>query len=176
MELSAVIVLLAVLAAVIVPRLPAIRASQDAINFRNQLLNLSEFARESAIENQRTATLRFDENNNFVYELAEDEDETSLSDQQLEEQLAQQSIPIPENVDFIIYQTANTEVNQEDWQCAFYANGSADRASLEFEQNGRPYHFVISAEQGLSRVFEGRLVEVEPDTWPAGDIEVRGTQ
>lgn len=176
-EIIAALAILILLVTIAYPRLVALQNSQQAVDFRLSLSNLALNAREYAIVNQAAVTMSFDSNGNLTWAPVETETTESgvaISQEELEQRQAERSVQTPEGVQFTVYQRYGRDTTQPDWVCEFNADGSADRATLEFEQNGAPYFFRIESDRGLPVMVAGRLSEQPPVEWDAGEIELRG--
>ena len=176
-EYSAVIFILVMIAIIAVPKLTAIQRSQQAVGFRLDLTNVALAARAYAIEFQTATRMSFDDNNNLIWSVIDGEtsaDGTALSGEEVDQRQARRTVTVPEDAQFVIFRRYRQDTTQSDWRCDFYPTGSSDRASLEFEQTGRPFNFTIDPDRGLPTVKEGRLDDQPVERWDAGDIEVRG--
>ena len=163
--------------AIVVPGVVSLQRSEESTDFRLSLSNLVLKAREYAIVNQTAVELSFDGENNLTWAPIEeevDENGVSLSTDELQERQTNRTVTIPENVQFTVFQVFGRDTTQSDWVFEINHEGSADQATLEFEQNRRPFYFRINAERGLPTLTPGRLADEPAQEWDAGEIELRG--
>ncbi len=176
-EFSAVIFIIVLIGTIAVPRLAAARQSQEAVGFRLGMVNLALTAREFALEQKQTVSLTFNDQDGLSWSPLEDElneDGTTISTEEVERRQSSRSVDVPEGVQFTVYQRFGQDLNQTEWRCDFYPDGTCDRATLEFEQDGRAFYYRLDAERGTPVLAEGRANEQAAERWDAGEIELRG--
>lgn len=163
-ELSVVILILALLSASVVPRLIALRQGDEVRKFRSDLATSVVDARSRAMQSNQTISLSFEESERrFQLTNASDDD----ADRALE------SITLPSGLEIQALRLRSTETPAGDWTLNFYADGSCDGGGIEVSLDGRIVSLSVS-QTGAPRWLEDELPEAEQDRWQAGELEVRG--
>lgn len=176
-EFSAVIFIIVLIGTITIPRLTAARQSQEAVGFRLGLVNLALSAREHALEQKQTVSLTFNEQGGLSWAPVEDEldsDGSTLSTDEAERRQAQRTVDLPAGVQFTVYRRFGEDIDQSSWRCDFYPDGTSDRATLEFEQDGRAFFYLVEPDRGSPVLNEGRIDDQPLERWDAGEIELRG--
>lgn len=171
-EAGAVIVIIALLAAIMVPRLVAAQNSQSAGATRVGISSLAQQARQIAVSRQIPVTLTVREGTGLglvqtVLDSATNPGET------LESEVDLGSVAFDSSTSLTRFRIQQSDVMQDEWRVTFYPDGSSDRAALEFQQNGRAWTLTVDPYTGNARMSEGPMGEPVDDWWPAGEIERR---
>lgn len=164
-EISAVIAVLGLFAALIMPNLLAQRASRTARSFVAALPRLASEAREIAIAERRVTSLRFDEAQGLlqvVVDAQQDENEDTLL----------REARMPEGFEMTTLRLEEEDVAPGEWIMRFYPDGRSDGGGIQVGDRGRPISLLIDRE-GNTRLLKGPLPAAEEAQWPAGEYEQR---
>jgi len=164
-ELAVVVLILALLSALVVPRLANIQDGIEAKLSLDSVQRLATRARETAISSGRPVGMAYNESDG-AFELRQETDE---GDGSVVASTVLHPGFSPER--FVV---ANNESNASDWQVNFYGDGTSDGGGLELNEGGVTRSFIIGAKSGLSRWANGGLPASETEIWPAGEYERRG--
>ena len=171
-----VIILIVMVSTLLMPNLFKVRDSQNSASFRTGFINMALAAKEYAVRNQTTTILELDENGNLAWRPSEEEVDAqgnSISQDTTEANAQRRTLTKPSDVTFTNFKFYEATVVESEWKCEFYANGTADQASLEFEQNGRSFVFDVEPKLGLSTLTDGTIDDKAPSDWEAGELERR---
>lgn len=161
-ELVAVITVLAVLAALVVPRIVTLRDSADRQAFFAEVRQVASVARELAQQRNETATLRYDSDlPGFTIEL-----ETEDGDAETVREIVALAEITVENL-----RVNGEDRTESDWEVLFFADGRSDSGSIEVLASGLLYHLRIDR-AGRSTWAPGEAPE-DTQKWEAGDLEQR---
>lgn len=175
-EISVVVFLIILLSFLVLPSIVAAQRSQRAVNFRLELSNLMQEARRQALQQNRATVVRFASDGRLGWTFLDPRPDGAQEPQNPGEDIQDglRGLLSPaERTSFAAYRVGRADTNQSDWEAAFYPNGSSDRASLEFEQDGQAWTLTIDPDQGTAAVVRGTLQDIEENTWPAGEVERR---
>ncbi len=181
-EVSVVIVIIALMAAVAFPRLQQMAESQRAANSVNSVERLLKQAREEAVRRQ-TRTEIVVRGAGFVLTAP---DEAPPEDAPLAEEAEEGDVSQDEELGLVIGQASLTdgatissltvrgeEVDEQTFAVGFFPDGSSDSAGVEIDVLGRVSHFTVSSASGGVRRGEGPLPVEEAPDWEAGQNEQR---
>lgn len=160
-ELSVVIVILAVLGAVMVPNMGKAIASHNARKYRSDVRNLFAFAREEAIRSGKTRTVLFGDSGFTVSADSEDESRTL------------KSVPTIDLVKIDEFFVDGNSVGESDWSLRFYADGRSDSGRFNLSDGGSAVTYRIKPDSGLVEVLATQedLDQLnDEDRWPAGEV------
>lgn len=161
-EMIAVTVILALVAAVVVPNLGTFKDGQTRRSFINGLPRLADQARVSAVTSGQTIEVVYDGNSLAIQRPATDEDEAnSMSREQL-----------PAGIEVSKFQLKGEESSPEEWAVSFYADGTCDSGGLELDEGGRPIAVIFRPKSASVLVQNGALGDLPPDRWQAGELAV----
>lgn len=171
-EMSAVIVVIMLFAAMITPGLLARQRSRNVVAFFVKLPDLAVYAREQAQSQRATMRLRFDEaDSQFIVERTSENDaENRVSDS--DDQVSLRRLGLQEGLSVSSYRQEDETVSGGEWEILFYPDGQSNGAAVEIDDNGRR-RAVIVDRNGSIRLEQGPLPAVEERRWPAGDREQR---
>lgn len=164
-EISAVVLVLALLAAVVVPRLSVVRNSVEAKLSLDAIQRLASRARELAISSGTPVQMAFNEaDSQFELRQTIDDTESSVVSQ------------APLHSDFTMSQlrSGQNDLSAADWVVTFYADATSDGGAVELDEGGIVRTLIIGSKNGLSRWQDGAMPANETDRWQAGEIEQRG--
>lgn len=158
-----VIVVLAMISAIVVPRIKSMESSREYRNFRLGLRRIAMEGREQAISRGSQTRLALDESQPSITVLAvgEDGQESPL-----------ETLPIPAGVGVVRMTVAGTDSSASEWRVANYPDGTSDGGGVEFEAGSDSFY--LAAEQDGTIVFgEGSLPDQAAKKWEAGEREQR---
>ena len=165
-EMTVVISVLALMAALVVPNMVAIKRSQDLRDLEASLLRAPAEARNEARKTRQPVTLRVEGDALVMERGASDEEEEA-------EEVKR--VVFGERLRIESAQIAGEPIDVASWQWAAYPDGSADTGGLEFVEGEARKSLVLSGDRS-ARWVEGELPQMTEDRWPAGELEQRGGQ
>lgn len=180
-EMSAVIVVLAVAAALVTPRLLTMRASREVATFWLKLPDLAVLAREHAQSARVTTRVKYDDGQK-LFRVVEDDSSTSTSsngplqlpssDDSDQSVSGIKDLPVPDGLEPQNFRVEDESTPSSDWSIVFYPDGRSDGAALEVDDHGR-IHSVIVDPDGSIRATIGSLPAADERKWSAGEREQR---
>lgn len=165
-ELSVVILVLAMMSAIIVPAVVSLLKSQKVESFKADALRLTRQARESAIERSRNVTLKWD--GALIAEIPPNADEDEA------QQIGRIELPDGMTVGSVF--KGADEVVEDEWSVTFTPVGKGEEGSIVFESNGANYYIKIEGETGRITSGKGDPPTTLTESWEAGELEKRTVQ
>lgn len=162
-ELSAVILLLVILSALILPSVVSQKASWTTRAFVDALPRIAMQTRERAISEGVTTKLTYDGTGK---QLVAYEEKTNEADQQFA------NVSVPDTVQVQNFYLKGQTSSAGDWTLHFYPDGKSDGGAVETNDNGRMRTLVVD-KYGIAKLVEGPAPSFDEDRWPAGDYEHR---
>ncbi|HXH60059.1 MAG TPA: prepilin-type N-terminal cleavage/methylation domain-containing protein [Fimbriimonadaceae bacterium] len=165
-EMTAVIAVLMVLAAVVLPRYAAMEAGQTSRDFQANLLQLGKQARLLAIETDKTVQVTYDSDQQMVVFSSVDPDTLELTQER--------TFPVPASVQLADFEVDGEFVSPTDFTLSFYPDGTGSDGAIEVDEGAIVYHVNVSGLDGTGSKVDGRIQDTtEPTKWQAGEIERR---
>lgn len=157
-ELSVVIVLMAMFAAAMVPRVGNMLTSQARRGYRIDVLRLAKKAHEEAIRRRETVTLRSD-SGTFRISTATEIEESVI-----------ETVQPAAGVEVSHFALAGNEVGEAEWLVAFYPDGTSDGGTFQFDEGSQSSTVAIRKRDGKVSVTEGDATQAgtEDNEWDAG--------
>lgn len=165
-ELSVVVTLMAIFAAVVVPNLVRAQEGQQERAFFDSLRRIAIEGRTRAIDSRQTVTLRYDESTRR-FELAQDAAEEPGTQERARNM---PSALCPAGVQVSLFRNGESNSNASDWEVVFYPDGRATPGGIEMEWASSTYALQIDA-RGTSTLVRGNLTS--ESSWEAGELERR---
>lgn len=164
-EATAVVTVLALLAALVIPNVVAIKRSREVQTLKSSVLRLPAEALNEARRSKKAVTLRADGTDTLVMERAgaADEDPTEVKRLTLGTELR--------------LDAAQSEGNPVDlgvWEWRVYPDGSAIPGRLELAEGNRILSLRLPGEGELPRWIATNAAEAGEERWSAGELEQRG--
>jgi prepilin-type N-terminal cleavage/methylation domain-containing protein len=163
-ELTVVVVVLAMFAAMVVPRMTAMRESQRQRAFLEGMRRIAVEAREAAVAERTPTALTFDENAGRFEVVRVGESD--------ERERALRSLTLVRDAQVTELRVESRTLTGAEWQLRFFPDGRSEGGGLEIELGNRPIAIHV-APSGVVRWIEGRLPPADQERWPAGDLEHR---
>jgi prepilin-type N-terminal cleavage/methylation domain-containing protein len=164
-ELSAVIIVLALLSAVVVPRLAVVRNSVEAKLSLDAIQRLASRGRELAISSGTPVQMAFNETDaQFELRQTVQNEESSIVGQ----------TALHRDFSATRFRAGQNDMTASDWVVTFYSDATSDGGAIEVDEGGIVRTFIIGSKNGLSRWQDGAMPASESDRWQAGEIEQRG--
>lgn len=162
-ELSVVIVIIIVAAALMAPNIISMGEGIEARNFLASLPQLASQARETAVNSSTTTKLTYDDAQKAIVLSTEKdgEDDTTIK-----------TAPLPKGIEIQDFQLKGDTSNAGDWELRFYSDGQCDSGGLEADNNRRPWSLIVD-KYGIAKLQEGTLPSESQTRWSAGDYEHR---
>jgi prepilin-type N-terminal cleavage/methylation domain-containing protein len=163
-EMLAVIVIVAMVAAIAVPNLAAMIKSGRRRDFLQSLTRLTVQAQQDAQSAQATTKIvTFGDNGLQIQRDGQNQSNPTVL----------QSLTGVEGISLSRFRLGTQEVGAADWEVKFYPDGTADAAGLEISDAGDLWHFLIDAKKGRGTLSRGELPQTQDDRWPVGDYVPR---
>ncbi len=172
-EISIVIVVIALMASVILPRMMPLIQSQRLESFRQDALNLVREAREQAIGQGRPITVLVDS----AEISAVTDDQSEVNPDGAQEEAGGRSLDsesLPEGTEVAQLWLEGRTVDASSFRLVFYPTGDATPAVIQFDQGGRIWHILVEGGTGRVTFVDAAYTEGGETRWPAGNLEVRG--
>jgi prepilin-type N-terminal cleavage/methylation domain-containing protein len=170
-EMMVVTTVLAMLAAFVVPNIVTMTRARDARLSLVQLRDLAREARETAVRDGTSLSLRFDDTR-ATMQIVRPGDPASTDDNLANDQVLR-SVQLANGVTVRTLQLAGQERSASEWDVRFYSDGRADKGGFELLTAGSADNVRI-LETGEVILASGALPQQEEQTtWPAGEHELR---
>lgn len=163
-ELSVVVLVLAMLAATVVPRLVALRRGDEVRRFKMKLPALIGEARSRAISSGETA----------VVQLQASENRFGLASGAESSESQAKTISLPGDAAVQKTRIGRTEGEASDWEIRFFPDGTCQGGAIEFRIDGSILTLVVDGRSGRAQWTEGGIPPIEDEEWAAGELEIRG--
>jgi len=163
--LAIVVLIIALISALVVPKLSNIKDGFEAKLSLDAVQRLATRARETAITTGRPVALAYNESDT-TFELRQEDTSGDSS--------VLTSVPFHPTLIVNRFVSGPDESNAADWQVNFYGDGTSDGGGIEISEGGIQRSFIIGAKSGLARWAPGGLPAAEAQSWPAGEYERRG--
>lgn len=166
-ELSAVIVILALVATGVMINLPAGLRGDQVRGFRIGLTRIAAQARQDAISGGAPVSVTFDESGGRLQAGAQSTDR----------QTSTNSVRMPDGFSAREFQLEGANSTAPEWVLRFYPDGTCDSGAIEFAGDGlETVTVVFDPKTGSARVSDSALADVvtAPERWEAGEMELRG--
>ena len=164
-ELSVTVLVLALLAALIVPRAASVQNSINAKLSLDAVQRLASRARETALSSGLPVTMAYNETDS-QFELRQ----TSAT----QETTTLSSVALHHDLSANHFEAGQNEMTATDWTVTFYSDGTSDGGTVEVDEGGILRTLIIGSKTGLSRWQDGATPESESVRWQAGEMERRG--
>lgn len=158
-EMMVVIVVLTLIAAIAVPNLAAMVKSQRKHDYLAAVERLALQARNAAVRSGNTMVLVANENGGFSLQESDGGEEGARSVGEV------QPVDELEPTRFVL---RGDEVGAGDWSVRFFADGTADEASVEFTEKESTWHLSLDKRTGRARIVAGSAPDPQDDRWEAG--------
>lgn len=163
-ELGAVVLLIAMFAALVMPNLIALQHSREIRSFYTDVVRFVRSAREMAIARNQTLELRVGQGDSFeiVVPATEEAEAQVLETKEL-----------PQELRFGSFRLDGQESTAETWSVRFYFDGAAQSAMAEILEGNASRTLRIGSRDARVDLLQGNMPDEEPDEWEAGQIEIR---
>lgn len=161
-ELSVIVLILAVLAATVVPRLLAYRQGSEVRSFATRLQGLAEEARTRSSSSGEVVRLTFSESDRrFGLQLESNEDSSGR-------------LAMPDAIELEASRSGSEQASGGDWSMRFFPDGTCEGGGIQFDFDGDARTLTINGKSGRSKWIAGPLAEPTDERWQAGELEIRG--
>lgn len=163
-ELSTVIVIMSMTAALIAPNVASAIEGGKRRGFRVSTLTLLKRAKNEAIIRRATTEIRANENSLILMLPSEDSD-TVLD-----------SVNSVNGVELSHFQQEGNEVSEGEWAISFYSDGTSSGGQFQFDEGQSSQSVIISKKTGLSKLAELDSTDRNDDEaeWEAGEFVQKG--
>jgi type II secretory pathway pseudopilin PulG len=163
-EISMVIVVLALFAAMIMPNLAQQKESRERLQFRMELRRLIVSARERAITRASTQVVTYEDATGRFQ--AASADENGMPGEPFA------SATLPDGVTADQFRMGDRDVGDSEWEIRFHSDGSSEGAGLQLGDGQIPYSVTVDLD-GTTRAFADELPQAGTRRWEAGSYEQR---
>ena len=191
MEMSVVVVILVVIAALVLPNISANQRTERAQAYLSGLRDAAVQARDHAVTSGRTVVMSYDEGQKEI-SLAEEAEGTSFSmapktssdratldsartapdNTTSTGETVIKHLTLPDGLTVNGFKLDGKDSTSAEWQLHFYADGGTDSGGLEIDDNGATYSLVVS-NKGIARLIRDKFPEASTEKWEAGEYEKR---
>lgn len=161
-EMTVVISVLALMAALVMPSMVAVQRSRRLHDLEAALLRAPAEARNEARRSQMPVALRV-EGDALVMERMPIESEPEEV----------KRVALGDDIRIESARQGSEPVDMTSWQWVAYPDGSAETGGLEFSEGSARKSLVLRSD-GNAQWVAGELPDIEDVRWPAGEIEQRG--
>ncbi len=159
-EMSVVVMIIALLAAAVVPNLVSLKTGRELRQFRTDLRQLAAQARESAISTGAELEMSFASGQFTIQSPATD---STVQPKQL---------AVPDAVTTNRFELAGADAAEGDWKLRFYPDGTTDGGGVELREGQDAFALQIK-KNGETTLIDGALPDATTDRWQAGEHEQR---
>lgn len=160
-EISVVVLILAMFAALVLPRVIPLSRGDAVRKFTIELPGAIRTIRADAMNRSESLVLAFDSQQN------------QLVIQSAEGQQVGNRIAVPADIEVSGARIGKNDATGTDWELRFYPDGTCDGGGISFSFDGKAQSLQLFAETGAGRWVDGELPEIGTDEWPAGELEQR---
>ncbi|AIE87567.1 prepilin-type N-terminal cleavage/methylation domain-containing protein [Fimbriimonas ginsengisoli] len=164
-EVSVVITIIVVLAALVTPNLSNMLASRQVRTFVNALPDIAGQTRDAARNQGVTTKLTYDDS---AHQLIASIERVNQDDETIT------SLAVPNPVQIQAFQADGQQKSAGDWTLHFYSDGHSDGGGVETNDAGMLRSLVVDR-NGVATLVRGPLPDATEERWPAGDYEHRTT-
>lgn len=164
-EMGAVILLIALFAAIVLPHMLQVERAAEARAFRSDLVNLVKEGRERAIADGRTSVLRMEDGGDAL-ELVH------LANEEESEDAVLRTLDLLADAEVTASRRNGEDTTDETFELRLYPDGRSDRGSVEFDDATSTFTLTVDA-KGRAEIQDGATPEDADDRWEAGQIEIR---
>ncbi len=174
-ELSVVIVVLALVVSIVVPNVMTMIAGRRSKNFLSDVRTFSVRARNQAVETGQTMAL---DANGSEHGLTISADTTTNSTSTNSTANAVTStdplanLALPNGTTLQTFKIGTQDSNEGEWKIHFYPDGRSDGGGFEIVQGGLTYSWIV-AQNGSNKLLPGSYPDQTSEVWPAGEYEKR---
>lgn len=164
-EATVVITILALLAALVIPNVSAMKRSRDAQSLKASVLRLPAEAQNEARKSKLAVTLRAEGSDTLVMERAGEEGEEPTEVKRL---------TLSQDLQLDSAQSEGQSVALGSWEWTVYPDGSAKPGLLELVEGSRVLDLRLPGEGELPRWTAATTSQTDDERWSAGELEQRG--
>ena len=164
-EATVVIMVLALLAALVVPNVVAIQRSQAVRTLEQKVLRLPAEALNEARRNKKAVTLRAEGSDTLVLELAGDEGAAPTEIKRL---------TLSADLRLDAAHSKGESVDLASWEWTVYPDGSATPGRLDLAEGSKILSLRLPENGELPRWSTASSTEAGDERWSAGELEQRG--
>jgi type II secretory pathway pseudopilin PulG len=164
-EATVVITILALLAALVLPNVVAMKRSRDVQSLKASVLRLPAEALNEARKSKLAVTLRAEGSDTLIMERAGAEGEDSTEVKRLS---------LSQDLQLDAATSEGQSVDLGTWEWTVYPDGSAKAGHLELLEGNRILDLRLPGEGELPRWNTATTTQTDDERWSAGELEQRG--
>lgn len=177
-ELSVVILVLALVVSIVVPNVMAMIAGRRSKNFLSDVRTFSVRARNQAIDTGQTMVLAA---NGSEHGLTISADTTTTTTNSTNANATANAVTstdpianlaLPNGTTLQTFKIGTQDSNEGEWKIHFYPDGRSDGGGFEIVQGGLTYSWIV-AQDGSNKLLSGSYPDQTSEVWPAGGYEKR---
>lgn len=162
-EMSTIIVILAMISAIAIPSIGAVVKSQRIRGYFQDVERLTIEAHGIATQTGQTVSLVSDGEGSFQIQ-RQSEDSTAE-----DEVTALGQVSTVQGIEILTFRLDSEDVAGDEWELRFYGDGTADSGGILFEEAGETWAFSVDPKSGRGRIERGELPDATLNQWEAGD-------
>ena len=162
-EMSTIIVILAMISAIAIPSIGAVVKSQRIRGYFQDVERLTIEAHGIATQTGQTVSLVSDGEGSF--QIQRQSEESTAED----EVTALGQVTTVQGIEILTFRLDSEDVAGDEWQLRFYGDGTADAGGILFQEAGETWAFSVDAKSGRGRIERGELPDATLNQWEAGD-------
>ncbi|MCC7434961.1 MAG: prepilin-type N-terminal cleavage/methylation domain-containing protein [Methanoregulaceae archaeon] len=160
-EISTIVVILAMIAAITYPSLASVVKSQRIRSYLQDVERLTTDARGIAVQTGQTVSLASDGEGSFQIRASSEDDSG-------EGQVFEQIAPV-QGISATSFRLGADDIGADEWEIRFYEDGTADPGGVLLTEASSTWALVIEPKTGRGRVQRGELPDTTLTEWEAGD-------
>lgn len=164
-EATVVITTLALLAALVLPNVVAMKRSRDVRSLKASVLRFPAEAVNEARQSQQAVVLRAEGNDTLVLERTGQDGSDSSEVKRL---------TLSADLQLDGAQSEGQSVDLGSWEWKVYPDGSAKPGRLELTEGGRVLSLRLPTEGEQPRWIDPEVTQAGEERWSAGELEQRG--
>lgn len=159
-EISTIVVILAMIAAITYPSLASVVKSQRIRSYLQDVERLTTDARGIAVQTGQTVSLVSDGEGSFQIRASSEESD--------EGQVFEQIAPV-QGISATSFRLGSDDIGADEWELRFYEDGTADPGGVLLTEANETWALVIEPKTGRGRIQRGELPDTTLTEWEAGD-------
>jgi type II secretory pathway pseudopilin PulG len=172
-EMLAIMLIVAIFAAGVIPRAIAYVKNSDYIEQRAAIQRIGDQARAEAVKDKAPIALKFSDNSLVLEKLTVDPT-TGTFDSSSTGETVKGPIQIDSSIHFTRFQLNGQNSDVGSFQWIAYPDGSSDTGGIEV-QIGSKYYNLILRDDGSSQWQSGELEDMSKESWQVGSLSERSS-
>jgi len=163
-ELTVIIIVVALIATIVLPNFVAVRKGQEARNFVSEVRTLAVRARNEALAHGETLAMTYDGTNQQLF--------VAVEAGEVDENQEIANLKLPEGTTLQSFKTGTNDTSDANWKVHFYPDGRSEGGGFEINQSNLLHSFVVR-DDGSNQMLAGDYPDQSNEKWQAGDYARR---